>query len=37
MKRSLKLIGMCLALLPVLDRADLRPRPGRRPPSAERR
>ena len=28
---------LCLALLPVLDRADLRPRPGRRPPSAERR
>ena len=28
---------LCLALLPVLDRADLRTRPGRRPPSAERR
>ena len=28
---------LCLALLPVLDRADLRPRPGRRPPGAERR
>ena len=27
---------LCLALLPLLDRADLRPRPGRRPPSTER-
>ena len=27
---------LCLALLPLLDRADLRPRPGRRPSSTER-